>query len=328
MKLPSLRAALCGALFVLLATGCAQIGGSTEVNPDGGFTRTLVFEGDKPKGPKDSDGMSFSPTIDQLVIVPRMPGWEVKKAYEGSKITITASKAFAPGEASVNDLLVKGDPKKSESVLANTVSVTKRDDGKLEYREVIRWVGPKDNSATDTKEIEEELKKHLPEGKASDEAAVKATAGMLQKEVVHALLGPGEPLLGLLFTHPRYAEFKLRKKMGGALRQALTEGFGDKLTEAEREATARAMLATLGSKISNAAKPTPPGPGGPAPDSEAEKSSKPGSLVAILLKVKLPGKVIETNGELDDLTGEVVWPLYSEAATAGEITLRAVCEPS
>lgn len=325
MKLPSLCAVFCGALFALLTTGCAQISGSTEVKPDGGFTRTLVFEGDKPKGPNDPADMSFSPTIDQLVIVPRLPGWDVKKAYEGNKITITASKNFGAGEPSVNDLLVKGDPKKGESVLANTVSVTKLADGKLEYREVIRWVGPKDTSATDFKEVEEELKKSLPADKATDTAAVKATAALLQKEVVRAILGPGEPLLGLLIAHPHYAEFKLRKRIGGAIRTALAEGFGDKLTEAERDSTAKGMLSTLGSKITNSAKPTPPGP--PIGETPGEPSKKQGNPVAILLKVKLPGKVVETNGELDDLSGEIVWPLYSEAATAGDITLRAVCEP-
>ncbi|MGC4044593.1 MAG: hypothetical protein QM758_12430 [Armatimonas sp.] len=326
MKLPSLRVALYGALFALLTTGCAQISGSTEVKPDGAYTRTLVFEGDKPKGPKDQAEMGMGPTIDQLVIVPRTPGWDVKKAYDKSKITITATRSFAAGEASVNDLLVKGDPNKGESVLANTVSVTKRDDGKLEYREVIRWVGPKDNSATETKQIEEELKKNLPAEKAGDTAAIKATATILQKEVVRAILGPGDPLLGLLLTHPHYAEFKLRKHIGGAIRTALTEGFGDKLTEAERDSTAKGMLATLGEKITDSAKPTPPGPPAEAPDGDSGKKQQ-SPLVAILLKVKLPGKVVETNGELDDLTGEVVWPLYSEAPTAGDITLRAVCEP-
>jgi hypothetical protein len=321
MKLQPLRAALSAALFALLATGCAQIGGSTEVKADGGFTRTLIFTGDKPKGPKDTGEMSFSPTIDQLVIVPRMPGWDVKKAYKDSKITITASKSFGPGEASVNDLLVKSDPKKNESSLANTVSVTKRPDGKLEYKEVIRWVGPADTSSTDSKKIVEELAKSLPEGKSGDTAAINATATRLQKDVVHLLLGPGEPLLGMMMTHPLYAEFKLKKALGVSVRKALEEGFGDKLTEEERSATVQKMMATVGSEILDSAKPTPPGT-----PSEAGESKKSGSLVAILLKVKLPGKVVETNGELDTESGEVVWPFYSESATAGEITLSAVCE--
>ncbi len=322
MKLQPLRAALCSALFALLSTGCAQIGGSTEVKADGGFTRTLIFTGDKPKGPKDAGEMSFGPTIDQVVIVPRMPGWDVKKAYKDSKITITASKSFAPGEASVNDLLVKSDPKKNESSLANTVSVTRRPDGKLEYKEVIRWVGPAETSSTDSKKLIEELKKSLPEGKASDDAAINTTAMRLQRDVVRLLLGPGEPLLGTMLTHSLYAEFKLKKALGRSVRKALEEGFGDRLTEEERSATVQKMMATVGSEIIDSAKPTPPG----TPTGGDEESKKSSSLVAILLKVKLPGKVVETNGELDGESGEVVWPFYSEAATAGEITLSAVCE--
>jgi hypothetical protein len=40
----------------------------------------------------------------------------------------------------------------------------------------------------------------------------------------------------------------------------------------------------------------------------------------------MPGRMVSHNGTLDDLTGEVYWALFPEAAVLKEITLTAVCE--
>ena len=322
MKNQFFRSALGGAIFLLLASGCARVGGTTEVKADGSFTRTLVFVGEKPKAAgAPGGGLSVGATIDQVVVVPRGPGWEVGKTYKESEVTITARKSFAAGEASIDDLTIKESPNKPGSVIGNTASVTKRPDGKLEYTEVIRWRGPKTDAGEADKEILDGLKKVLPAEKATDAAALTATAKSIQKDLIKVLLGPGEPLFGLLLTHPDYAEFKLKKAVGVSIRKALETGFGDKLTEDERRAAIRAILADVTSKASSSAKPGPPSGGG-----DGEKKSSD-SMVAMLLRVKLPGKVIETNGELDPETGEIVWPFYSQAAATGDITLTAVCEP-
>ena len=42
--------------------------------------------------------------------------------------------------------------------------------------------------------------------------------------------------------------------------------------------------------------------------------------------VKTPGRVVSSNGELDDLTGEVFWALYDDAATFKDVVLTAVVE--
>ncbi len=42
--------------------------------------------------------------------------------------------------------------------------------------------------------------------------------------------------------------------------------------------------------------------------------------------VKSAGKVISSNGEVDDLTGEVYWALFPEAASLQPVTLTAIME--
>jgi hypothetical protein len=42
--------------------------------------------------------------------------------------------------------------------------------------------------------------------------------------------------------------------------------------------------------------------------------------------VKAPGRVVSSNGEVDELTGEVFWGLFSEAAAFKDVVLTAVVE--
>ncbi len=42
--------------------------------------------------------------------------------------------------------------------------------------------------------------------------------------------------------------------------------------------------------------------------------------------VKMPGRVVSSNGEVDDLSGEVYWALFPEAASLKNLVLTATCE--
>ena len=42
--------------------------------------------------------------------------------------------------------------------------------------------------------------------------------------------------------------------------------------------------------------------------------------------LRTPGRVVSSNGEVDEFTGEVYWALFPEGAALKDITLTAVCE--
>jgi hypothetical protein len=42
--------------------------------------------------------------------------------------------------------------------------------------------------------------------------------------------------------------------------------------------------------------------------------------------VKTPGHIVSSNGEVDDVTGEIFWALFSDAASLKDIVLNAVVE--
>ena len=50
-------------------------------------------------------------------------------------------------------------------------------------------------------------------------------------------------------------------------------------------------------------------------------------VTRLMFVVKTQGKVISTNGEKDELTGEVYWALFPEAATLQPVVMTAVIQP-
>lgn len=308
---------------LLAVTGCARVGTSTEVKPDGSFTRTVIYRGSAPS----TEGFSMAPALDDLIAPPHTPGWKVtreKDSKNQSELIVTATRAFAAGETLSDDLALKSPPKKdapagtlATTILGNTLSVRTLPDGKLEYREVIRWRGPKPTElAAPDPELLAALEANLPQ---LDKAARATVVNHLQKNIWQALFGPGEPILGLLMTHPELGEFKLKKQLGITVDTELKAALGEKLSESERRTVVQKIVATITTDVKDKTKKQAnAGPSGENNDD---------ALVALLIKAKLPGKLIQTNGEEDPATGEIVWGLFSQAPAAGDVVLTAICDP-
>ena len=314
------------ALFVF--SGCAKIGASTEIKGDGSFIRTVIYRGSAPS----NEGLQMAPALDELVSPPRTPGWKItreKDPKSENEVMVTAIKTCVPGETVSDDLAVKAPLKKDAPkgtppvvLLGNTLTVRRLPSGQLEYREVIRWRGtrPKELNAPEP-ELLASLAASLPPVLASDRVGLGVVALRIQRELWQALFGPDDPLMGLLISHPDLAEFKLKKRLGESVVAALQTAFGEKLSPEARRTVVGKIVGSITDRVSQKTKKqVNAGPGG-----GGESSDEP--LVALLIKAKLPGKLVQTNGELDPVTGEVVWGLFSQAPAAGDIILTAVCEP-
>jgi len=244
-------------------------------------------------------------------------------------MAFVAKRAAAPGETLRQDVVVRGKIKGSPGrLLVNEVTVRPAGPGRVEYREVLHWQGevPKEITAPQP-EMLKALRDTLPPALTTDEAVLRDVALLTQRELYRMLFGPGDLILGYILLHPDLAERRIQQRLGGALLKALEAKFGDRMTLAERRGAARKILtaALAASEVSSKAKSGPEmaaagGPGGGDKDGNAP--------VALTFAVKAPGKVIETNGEYDELSGEIFWTLYPEAAAAGDVVLSAVCEVS
>ncbi|MCX6369140.1 MAG: hypothetical protein NTX57_20875 [Armatimonadetes bacterium] len=310
---------------LLISSGCARIGTSTDVKPDGSFVRTVVYRGSAPS----TDGFNMAPALDDLIAPPRTPGWKVTretdpKSENKSELIVTATRAFAAGETLSDDLALKSPPKKDApkgtlptTILGNTLSVRTLPDGKLEYREVIRWRGPKpQNFNSPANELLPVLAAALPQVEKSVHARM---ATQIQQGLWQTLFGPGEPLIGLLLTHSDLGEFKLTKRLGELTATVLKNTLGDKLTDTERRSVVQKIVARIADGVKDKTKSQAnAGPGSNEGDNHA--------LVALLIKAKLPGKILQTNGEEDPATGEIVWGLFSQAPAAGDVVLTAICD--
>jgi hypothetical protein len=65
------------------------------------------------------------------------------------------------------------------------------------------------------------------------------------------------------------------------------------------------------------------------PDPAVAAAATSGSnigLTPLMFIVQPPGKVISTNGEIDEFTGEIFWAMFEGAATYQDVVMTAVLE--
>ena len=346
---------------LLAGSGCARIAAGSDVRADGSMTRTVVYSGNSP-GPQkpaagsdagnvSSEGM-MGPRLEDLIVLPTAAGgWKITRTRdEKSNVTVTASRVVAPGQTVRNDLGVRlPKPKTADGttesapikppvrtaqlvspsalLLENTATVQQISPGRLEYREVLHWRGPrpKELDAADP-ELMTALKRALPTSLTSDTASLKQVGVALQRELWKVMFGPGEPMLPLMVFHQDLAEYRIQKALRSAVRRSLTTVYGSRVSADElNTAVARLSTEVANDATRKTQAKKDAGPGGASADSSDDSSNTP---VALLIRVKMPGKVTVTNGELDGDTNEVIWPLYAEAAAIGDITLTATTDVS
>lgn len=344
--------------LLLAGSGCARIAASSDVRIDGSMTRTVTYSGTSPVpekpmagGETASSDNPMSPRLEDLIVLPTAAGgWKITRTRdEKANVVITASRSAAAGQIIRNDLGIRlPKPKAAEGTVAakpkpkvrtaqliapsallleNTVTVRQIAPGRLEYREVLHWRGPRPKEMeTPDPELLAALRRALPPSVSSDTAALKQVGVAMQRELWKVMFGPGEPMLPLLVFHQDLAQYRIERAMGGAVRRSLTSIYGSRLSaDALRSAVGKltAEVASNATRKTQAKKDA--GPGGASGGSGDDSDSSP---VALLIRVKMPGKVIETNGELDPETNEVIWPLYGQAAAIGDLTLTATTDVS
>jgi len=340
------RAARVGPAFVVIASlaagaGCARVAAVSEVKPDGSMTRTLTFNGNSAEPPpgaaagvaSSSSGMG-GPHLSDLIDLPKAAnGWKITRTQQGTSVTITATRTVPVGTSLKNDLglkaPVKGDAtaKSSSALLVeNTATILQTAPGRLEYREVLHWVGPHPKDAEGPgPEITESLKKTLPANLSTDTATAHKVVQALQVALWQTMFGPGDPMLPTLMMHPDLAEYRLRQKLHLAIRQALVSSYGDRLTGPALDTAVEQLTAAAATSAASKtqAQAKPPGMGDDS-GSSGNKDDTP--LVALLLRVKMPGKIVTTNGQIDPDSGEVYWPFYSEAPAMEDVVLTATSD--
>jgi hypothetical protein len=292
-----------------ILTGCARARVTTEIRSGGSWTRTVALTGqEKKEGQMDMGG-----SIEDSFIVPAGDGWKSSSEKKDSNVTTTFMRTLAAGTPLKGDLSIKGDGGKP--MLVNEVSVTRLAPRRFEYKETLRWTGPSQGMTVKPEDLAA-LKAKLPKSLATDENA-RGLANKMTDLILPLMFGPGDPLLAMGLLHPDLAGKRASQRIGSQLVKALEEQFGDKMTPAERRQVALNLI-----EISVAqAKPKQPDPSAGPPSGD-----KGGGLTPLMFVVKSPGKIVSSNGEVDELAGEVFWALFPPAASLKPVVMTAVVE--
>jgi hypothetical protein len=296
-------------LALALFTSCARARITTEIRSGGSAIRSVALTGQE-KNPSQVD--LGSGIVDSFVL-PSGDRWKSRTEKKDADQTMTFVTTLTSGELLKGDVSVKGDGGVS---MVNEVSVTRLAPRRFEYRETLRWTGPPPSGLSPKPEDLAELKAVLPKPLATDEN-VRGIADKMAGLVMPMLFGPGDPLLAIGLMHPDLAGRRASQRVGSVMMKALEQQFGDKMTLAQRRDVTLKLIETSFA----GAKPSRPDPSAGPPTGKGGAG-----LTPLMFVVKSGGKVISSNGEVDDLTGEVYWALFPPAAALKPVVLTAVLE--
>lgn len=292
-------------LLLLVLAGCVRTNSATEVNADGSWKRSVKFILAK------NNMAEKEPVIGDVAQPPTGAGWTSKIEKKDEEITYTYTRSLNKlDEVLTKDIALK---EKEGLMLVNEVTVKQIAPNRYKYRETFKWVGKAKESGPGTL-ADAEIKKMMPSFATAED--IKKIQGLLLARITRILMGPGDPMLMQLASNPDYGMRKMVNRMAKEFDKTLLEVFGERMPDADRIKLVRNLIEEATKSTMASTK------------SGAQSSSGPGdsNFVSMYMSVKLPGRIVETDGEVDPFTGEVFWAMYPEAAAIGEVSIQATCE--
>jgi len=296
----------------ILLSACARARVTTHIQSDGSWSRTIALSGQQKR-----EGVETRPTLEDTFVVPAGPGWKSSEEMKDDNRSVTLERTLSAGATLDGDVSIKSsEPGKLR--LVNHVTIKAAGPHQLEYRETLHWTGEPNKFLGDIRPQDlAQLKSHLPKALATD-ANARALVDKAAELSIPVLFGPGDPLLAMGMLHPDLAIYRLNQRIGSVMVTALEQQFGDKMQPAERREVARQLI----QETLNPGKLTQPDPAVAAAASSGTNSG----LTPLMFIVHPPGKVVSTNGEIDEFTGEIFWALFEEAASYKDVVMTAVLE--
>lgn len=295
--------------------GCARGVISTTVNPNGSWVRKVTFHGAKP----DKKSISIGQNLEDVIVLPKGAEWKITQQDKDSEIVYTAERTLPAGGTLHGDIATKGAKNQPTPLVINDVSVQQIAPGIFRYKETLHWKGEPAKDLTPDKDIIANVKKALPTALATND-----NAEYIATQFTHAfwrvLFGPNEPLLAefsALMIEPEIVVRKILQRFSAKMDTILQRRFGAQLTAEQRFAITKSLVGESVKTVSAKSKDNAVGGGG----KEENHSS-----ISLIVSVKMPGRLLETNGERDTIEGDVYWSFYPEAAALEDVVLTATCD--
>lgn len=142
----------------------------------------------------------------------------------------------------------------------------------------------------------------------------KALADGLICGVWGAIFGPGQSILPQIMLQPDSVERVLLSRLSRSVGRTLGETLGSKLTKEERRETVLRLIKGMAASAKSRS-------GAKSPGGSEDKDGT--DLPTLTFVMRPPGRVSDTNGDLDKYSNEVMWTVYPEAAALGDVVLKA-----
>ncbi len=326
IRISRLRAAICCASIAAgagLLNGCARGVAVTTINPNGSWTRKITFHGVKP----DKNDTAMGQKIEDVFVLPTGAEWKITRHNDKDKSSIVLERALPPGQSLNGAITIKSGKKGAGLVMVNTVRVQQTAPGVFQYTEMLHWKGEPARELTPDADAISVVKQALPAPLATD-ANARDVAARSARVFWRVLFGPGDPLLAefsAFMMQPEAMERKMLRRVAGEMDKILQAKFGAQMTAEQRLAVTHRLVADSMNTVSTKSKSSAPG-GPPSGDNSKDKNGDQDNTVALTLSVKMPGRITQTNGERDELNGDVYWSLFPQAAATGDVTLSATCD--
>ena len=126
---------------MLNLVGCGRFAATTEIQPNGNWSRKLVFKYPAPD-PK-SQGIQMGPDMEKIFGIPTGPEWKTVKTKDPDKdkneVIITSTRNYTAGQITPAFALFKD--AMGKTVMTDTVIVKSAGPNRWEYRETLHWAG-------------------------------------------------------------------------------------------------------------------------------------------------------------------------------------------
>lgn len=313
MKL--LRISLLCAVVVLLA-GCARVTTTTTLHADGSFTRKNVYTVLPSMSPGTSEGQKKKENPEDYFKLPaKGPGVDIVRSQEKDKIVATVTREVAAGSPPLPDITLWDD--KGKAMATSTVSVTKLSDGRIEYVETLhRLEPPKSVPPLLAADLRARVKKAIPAEYQKTELIDDLTK-RITLNLAYAIMGPPEPNFFNLILSPD-STIRRINTLAFTSNVRTFKAAIPSLTDRQASMMARSLVDLLNMDALNADKASPEASSGNSNENE---------MTPLFYSIKFPGTVVDTDGLVDPMTGEVYWSLLPMVLDLGDVKLRAVIRP-
>ena len=296
-------------LAAVAAAGCNRVSTFTTINANGGFQEKISFK----LGQVPSLYIKAEPTVEKEFNFDRA-GTTVVHSEEKTAQVLTVQRNRSAGTAPYQDFQLLSD--KGKVILTSKVSVHRALSGDISYDVKIKWMGSSEPGlAMIDADWRAAITKALPPRYRINKPVIDRVSRGIGLSLTRFLMGPPYPEAPGLIGNPDAVKLRFDGTFHQMIQSEL-DSDAPGLSPSERSLVVKTFMHLIDAGKYESDQ-----------ESKQDKAGESRGLTPLLYEVAFPGKIVETNGLTNPVTGHVYWSLYAASASLGDIHLHLVVRP-